>query len=97
MHLNQFDKLQQLLNRLEERVMYLKQHNYRLIQENAQLKQELAEVKNNHPTAEYNKKLNALIEENKRLKANNQQANLKLNALIEEVGQTLAQQNGVEH
>ncbi|HHM02093.1 MAG TPA: hypothetical protein ENJ15_03705 [Caldithrix abyssi] len=95
MKLDQFDKLQKLVGRLEERTMYLRQQNFRLLQENSRLKKELENLAEGGISPQYEEQLKRLIEENRKLKETNNRANVKLNALIDQVGQALAEKNGV--
>ncbi|HED09419.1 MAG TPA: hypothetical protein ENJ10_01900 [Caldithrix abyssi] len=95
MRLEQFDKLQKLVSRLEERTMYLRQQNFRLIQENSRLKQELEERAEGGISPQYEQQLKKLVAENRKLKETNKQANAKLSVLIDQVEQALAEKNGV--
>ncbi len=95
MRLDQFDKLQKLVSRLEERTMYLRQQNFRLIQENSRLKQELQDRADGGISPQYEQQLKKLISENRKLKETNNQANAKLSVLIDQVEQALAEKNGV--
>ncbi len=95
MRLDQFDKLQKLVSRLEERTMYLRQQNFRLIQENSKLRKELEDRAEGGISPQYEQQLKKLVAENRKLKETNSQANAKLSMLIDQVEQALAEKNGV--
>lgn len=81
MRIDQFDKLQVLVRELREKVLQLRQANYRLNEQNEKLLSKLAIYEQNSESNEPFDVLK-LKEENKQLKQNNNEAKERLNNLI---------------
>lgn len=94
MHLDQFDKLKEVIKVLEDKTRQLKQENYRLYKENLELKNNTTE--NNKTDENYLIEINKLKHENNQLKIKNNEARARLDELIVLVKRNSAQEHGVE-
>ncbi len=94
MKLDQFDKLQKLLTELEDKVLQLKQSNYRLDRENKSLKSNLSALES-LGNINFQKENLQLKQENEKLKAINSESLKRINHLIKMIGSQNVLGNGV--
>ncbi len=94
MRLAQFDKLQILLNKLEQKTRLLKQTNFKLTQENIKLREELELIRMRSDTTEL-LELNKINKENELLQLKNKDARTQLVKLIHRVEGNIVLENGV--
>jgi hypothetical protein len=94
MRLAQFDKLQILLNKLEQKTRLLKQTNFKLTQENIKLREELELIRMSSDTIEL-LDLNKIKKENELLQTKNNYARTQLVKLIHRVEGNIVLEKGV--
>jgi len=94
MKLDQFDKLQNLLTELEDKVLQLKQSNYRLDRENKSLKSNLSALES-LGNINFQKENLQLKQENEKLNAINGESLKRINHLIKMMSSQNVLGNGV--